>query len=55
MRVRAIETGYDNVAIRQPGEEFDMPDGASAPWFEPVEPPKVEVKSKKAGKADDLT
>lgn len=26
MRVRAKELGFDNVALRQPGEEFDLPD-----------------------------
>lgn len=26
MRVIALELGYDNVALRNPGDEFDMPD-----------------------------
>lgn len=38
MRVRAIAEGYDNVAVRQPGDEFDLPDGAKGKWFVPVEP-----------------
>ena len=50
MRVRAIETGFDNLAIRNPGDEFDMPDGSEAAWFEPVE---VETK-KKAKKEEPL-
>lgn len=38
MRVRAIERGFDNLCIREPGEEFDMPEGTKpAPWFEPVD------------------
>lgn len=37
VRVRALERGYDNVAVREPGDEFEMPEGASGPWFEPVE------------------
>jgi hypothetical protein len=37
MRVRAIEVGYDNVTVRQLGEEFEMPAGAEAPWFEPLQ------------------
>jgi len=50
MRVRAIETGFDNLAIREPGDEFEMPDGSSAPWFEPVEAPAP--KAKTGGKND---
>lgn len=26
MRVIATTQGYDNIAVREPGEEFDMPD-----------------------------
>ena len=26
MRVRAIERGYDNICVREPGDIFDMPD-----------------------------
>jgi hypothetical protein len=26
MRVRAIERGFDNLIVREPGDEFDMPD-----------------------------
>lgn len=38
MRVRAIDTGYDNVLVREPGDEFDMPADAFGPWFEPIDP-----------------
>lgn len=37
VRVRATKEGYDNVAVRQPGDVFDMPKGAKGSWFEPVE------------------
>ena len=37
MRVKATGIGYDNVAVRNPGEEFDMPDGSTGSWFVPVE------------------
>ena len=37
MKVIAIAVGYDNLAVRQVGDEFDMPDGSSAPWFKPAE------------------
>lgn len=41
MKVVALEIGFDNVALRQPGDQFDLPDefvlrGGPA-WFEPVE------------------
>ena len=51
MRVRAIETGFDNLAIRNPGDVFDMPEGSKAPWYEPVED---EAKAKKAKKEESL-
>lgn len=50
MRVIALETGFDNLAIREPGDIFEMPDGSSAPWFEPVEDEKP---AKKQAKKDD--
>ncbi len=41
MKVRALEIGFDNVALRQPGEEFEVPEsvfeGGGKHWFEPVE------------------
>lgn len=37
MRVKATAVGYDNVAVRNPGDEFDMPDGVYAPWYEPLD------------------
>ena len=36
MRVIATAVGYDNIVLRQPGEEFDMPDGAKGSWFRPA-------------------
>lgn len=30
--VRAIEIGYDNVAVRNENEEFEVPDEWNAPW-----------------------
>jgi hypothetical protein len=30
MRVIATAPGYDNLTVRQPGEEFDMPDSVLA-------------------------
>lgn len=35
MLVRAIQTGFYN-SLRQPDDEFEVPDGAKASWFVPV-------------------
>jgi len=52
-RFIATAVGYDNIAVRQPGDEFDLPDGSSAPWFKPAEgdtkgPAKAKAGGKKA-------
>ena len=36
MRVVATAVGADNLTRREPGEEFDMPDGSKGSWFEPA-------------------
>lgn len=65
MKVIAIAKGYDNVKVRNPGDVFDVRDGATASWFKKVEDdrkgPAVEVaekptkaKAKKAEPATDL-
>lgn len=58
MKVIATAVGYDNLVVRQVGDEFDMPEGSTAPWFVAVdaEPaPKAEksAKASKGGKADE--
>lgn len=35
MKVKAIELGYHG-ALREPGDEFDVPKGSKASWFEPI-------------------
>lgn len=46
--VVCLEMGYDNVKVREPGEEFEMrkfnEDGSlhKAPWFKPVNPDEDE-------------
>ena len=45
-RVRAIETGYDNVIVRLPDDVFEMPDDAFAPWFVDVDAPAQPAKKK---------
>lgn len=36
MKVKATKAGYFSGTRRKLGEEFEVPDGASAKWFEPV-------------------
>jgi hypothetical protein len=39
MRVKAIQKGFDGVALREVDDEFDMPDGSGGYegcWFEPA-------------------
>lgn len=57
MRVVATDLGFDGRDLRQPGEEFDMPDGAKGKWFEPVKAESVpEPKGAKGKtKSDDFT
>lgn len=49
MQVRALSTGFYGGSRRREGEVFNVKDGDSAKWFEPVEP--VEAKPAKAAKA----
>ncbi len=69
MRVVATGKGYDGLNIREDGDIFEMPDGATGSWFEPLDegdapkPAAKKVKEKPVGKpvenktlagADDL-
>lgn len=38
MRVRAVERGYYDMVLREPGAEFEVPDKLEASWFKSVEP-----------------
>ena len=44
MRVIATKPGFDGRKVRQPGEEFDMPEGSKGSWFAQVQ----KTESKKA-------
>jgi hypothetical protein len=35
-RYRALERGYDNVKVREVGEEFEF-EGMPGPWMEPID------------------
>jgi hypothetical protein len=52
MKVVALKPGYLG-KLRQPGDEFDVPEGSKASWFVPVvdggpevEPPEVEPQAR---------
>lgn len=36
MWVVALDRGHDNLMVREPGDCFQMPKGAQAPWFRPA-------------------
>lgn len=54
MKVIATKQGWDGKAIRNPGDEFDMPDGSKASWFANVDKPKADKPKADKQKADDL-
>lgn len=56
MKVIATKKGFDGKVLREPGDVFDMPDGAKGSWFELVRAQKEDTsKAKTGGKpADDL-
>lgn len=39
MKAKATATGYYGGVLRYAGDVFDVPDGESALWFEPIEQP----------------
>jgi len=53
MRVIAIAQGYggkDKHALREPGEQFEAPDGVKASWYESVEEADPAPSNGKKGK-----
>lgn len=59
MKVIATAMGFDGKQIRNPGDEFDMPDESKGSWFAPLlqgdtdKPAEKPAKGKKGG--EDLT
>lgn len=58
MEVIATKVGYYG-KLREPGDTFEVPEGATASWFEPTQKPDVvtqKAASKPTGKkrVDDL-
>lgn len=39
MKVIATARGFDNVAVREIGDEFDVPEGSKGSWFKAVGKP----------------
>lgn len=52
MKVIATKQGYLG-KLRQPGDEFEVPDGTKGSWFEPVKQAKAKAKNAGAAAADD--
>lgn len=50
MKVIATKAGYFG-KLRAPGDEFEVPEGAKASWFAPLNPP--EKPSRGRARADD--
>lgn len=48
-RVRALAVGYDNVVLRNPGEEFDY-DGPPGSWIQFLDPKDKEAAERKLAK-----
>lgn len=44
MKVIATKKGYHG-KLREPGDEFDVPKGSKASWFEPVKQPPAKGES----------
>lgn len=54
MKVIAKQLGFFG-KLREPGDEFEVPDGTKGDWFEAVDKPVEGKKAKAADKpADDL-
>ena len=53
MRVEATGIGFDGKKIRNPGEVFDIEDGAKGSWFKPVKSEKPARKAKEAEPQED--
>lgn len=50
MKVKAKSKGYYNAGLRYVGDIFEVEDGVTASWFEPVEA-KSETQKAKSSKA----
>ncbi|WP_039052161.1 hypothetical protein [Bordetella avium] len=51
MKVTALKPGYFG-KLREPGDEFDVPDGAKASWFAPASAAQYAPRINRAPKPD---
>lgn len=51
--VRATERGYYGSVVREPGEVFNVADGVTGSWFEPVHPLDHDADGRKGGSTLD--
>jgi hypothetical protein len=54
MKVVATKVGFDGKVLRQPGDAFEMPDGAKGSWFKPAPKEKTEQPARAPKGADEL-
>lgn len=52
MKVKAIATGFYGF-LRQPGDEFDVPEGETATWLEPIRAAAERKKPKASAETSD--
>jgi len=50
MKVKAVKPGFFG-KLRDPGDEFEVPEGTKASWFAPVEQEQPVAKPKEPAKA----
>lgn len=55
MKVVALQAGFHGGSLRQPGEEFEVEDGAKAAWFASAEGAAPKPKAKKESKPEPTT
>ena len=55
MKVKAIETGFFDGSIVQPGQEFEVPSGTKGKWFVPVGDYKEPAKPKPKAQPQTLS
>lgn len=55
MRVIATAAGFYPDTLRQPGDEFEVPDDMTATWFKPLDDEPARPAAKKVAKAEPRT
>lgn len=55
MKVKAIETGFFNGSLVEPGQEFEVPEGTKGKWFVPTGEYKPAPKAKQKAQPQTLS